>query len=164
MLLNSVVWTDQLFFGSQIRADLCLLFRGHFHQRVRVFTSSFYTQDPKSTKSCLTWLSFLALLRSLSVKAARKHIGEIDPRGSVWEVAVIDWSRSLTNPRTQILTILRFIYGRIPTNWPTTSHSGWQVTNGSRTTVLPPRRRGVKGGGGEGGRRGQPKGSMNYGQ
>ena len=50
---------------------------GQFHQHS---TSSFYARsDPKSAKKTVKLSSFFALLGSARIKAASKHVGEIDP-------------------------------------------------------------------------------------
>ena len=45
-----------------------------------VLRAAFRLEDPKSTKKTVKLSSFFALLGSSCVKAARKHIGEIDCR------------------------------------------------------------------------------------
>jgi len=42
--------------------------------------AAFLPADPKSAKKTDSWTVFFALLGSAGVKAACKHVGEIDPR------------------------------------------------------------------------------------
>ena len=46
---------------------------------INLFTCSFYTPRPQKCKKLLELPVFFALLGSASVKAACKHVGEIDP-------------------------------------------------------------------------------------
>jgi len=58
-----------------------------------VLRAAFTLKDPKSAKKTVKLSSFFALLGSALVKAARKHVDEIDPRPRHMSIADIFTTR-----------------------------------------------------------------------
>ena len=79
--------------------------RGQFHQH---FKCSFYAQRSQKCKHDSQFKQLFALLGSAGIKAASKHIDEIDPRSPTPRGSLFIWSHFLLLCRTS--TFLPYIF------------------------------------------------------